>query len=138
MEEENTEEEGEKKEEEDTENDKVATADDNRIMLLVKKEMSTRYAYRETDLTAELLADRLGIHRNTLSHAINRATDYNFSQYVNSFRIKEAIRIMQKKNLDEIRIDEIYERVGFGSRTSFYRAFKQFTGLTPAEFLNND
>ena len=138
MEEDNTEEEGEKKEEEDTENDKVATADDNRIMLLVKKEMSTRYAYRETDLTAELLADRLGIHRNTLSHAINRATDYNFSQYVNSFRIKEAIRIMQKKNLDEIRIDEIYERVGFGSRTSFYRAFKQFTGLTPAEFLNND
>ena len=137
-EEDNTEEEGEKKEEEDAENDKVATADDNRIMLLVKKEMSTRYAYRETDLTAELLADRLGIHRNTLSHAINRATDYNFSQYVNSFRIKEAIRIMQKKNLDEIRIDEIYERVGFGSRTSFYRAFKQFTGLTPAEFLNND
>jgi len=138
MEEDNTEEEGEKKEEEDTENDKVATADDNRIMLLVKKEMSTRYAYRETDLTAELLADRLGIHRNTLSHAINRTTDYNFNQYVNSLRIKEAIRIMQKKNLDEIRIDEIYERVGFGSRTSFYRAFKQFTGLTPAEFLNND
>lgn len=106
-------------------------------MSLINKEMSERYAYREAGLTAESLAERLGVHRNVLSRAINRATGQNFNQYVNELRVKEAVRIMGEKDHKELRIDEVYEQVGFSSRTSFYRAFKQFTGLSPIEFLNN-
>ena len=116
----------------------AATQDDERIMSLIKKEVSERCAYREAGLTAETLAERLGVHRNMLSRAINRTTGGNFNQYVNSLRIKEAIRIMQDKAHKDIRIDEIYEGVGFGNRTSFYRAFKQFTGLSPIDYLNSN
>jgi AraC-like DNA-binding protein len=112
------------------------TAEDKRIMSLVQEEMSVRYAFREPGLTAETLADRLGIHRNTLSRAINRTTGGNFNLYVNSLRIKEAIRIMEGKHHKDLRIEDIYEGAGFGNRTSFFCIFKQFTGLSPLEYLN--
>jgi len=32
-------------------------------------------------------------------------------------------------------IDGLGEKAGFKSRTSFYRSFKEFTGLTPTQYL---
>lgn len=114
-----------------------ATEEDRRIMALVECEMNEKFAYRDAGLSVESLADRLGIHRNTLSHAVNHATGGNFSQYINSLRIKEAIRIISGTEHNELYIDELYEKIGFGNRSSFYRVFKQFTGLSPTEFQKN-
>ncbi|WP_302576285.1 helix-turn-helix domain-containing protein [Phocaeicola barnesiae] len=36
---------------------------------------------------------------------------------------------------DAVNVDTIYTQAGFGSRTTFYRQFKQLTGLTPKQFL---
>lgn len=111
-----------------------ATQKDREIMEVVESEMSTGHIYREPGLTAEMLAERLGIHRNTLSRAINQVTGNNFNQYINGYRIKEAVRLISETDRSQLYIDELYERVGFGNRTSFYRTFKQFTGLSPIEF----
>lgn len=110
------------------------TAEDLMIMSLIEAEMTGKRAYRKQNLTAESFADRLGIHRNTLSRVINKTTGDNFNQYVNSYRIKEAVRILSENNDEKIYIDELYERIGFANHTSFYRAFKQFTNLSPTEF----
>lgn len=109
------------------------TKEDEQIMLLLEKEMQN-FAYREVGLTTEILADRLGVHRNALSHAINCVTGGNFNAYINGFRIKEAVRIISQTSHKELYIDELYGQVGFGNRTSFYRSFKQLTGLSPIEF----
>ena len=61
-------------------------------------------------------------------------TGGNFNQYINSYRVKEAVRIISTTEHTKLYIDELYERVGFGNRVSFYRAFKQFTGLSPLEY----
>ena len=98
--------------------------------------MTAGNAYRNPALTAELMAEQFGIHRNLLSRAVNRSTGSNFNQYVNSFRVKEAVRIMSEKK-PQLYLDESSEQVGFNSRTSFYRAFKQKTGLSPREFQQN-
>lgn len=109
------------------------TKEDEQIMSLLEKEMQN-FAYREVGLTTEILADRLGVHRNALSHAINCVTGGNFNAYINGFRIKEAVRIISQTSHKELYIDELYGQVGFGNRTSFYRSFKQLTGLSPIEF----
>lgn len=115
----------------------LLTKEESRIMSLVESEMTENNAYRDAELSAESLAERLDIHRNALSKAINRSTGGNFSQYVNGFRIKEAVRILSEKDGGKVYIDELYERVGFSSHSSFYRAFRQFTGLSPAEYRKN-
>jgi len=106
-------------------------------MSLVEREMTENYAYRDVGLSAESLAAHLGVHRNTLSRAVNRVTGSNYYQYINGYRIKEAVRIISQNGHKELYIDELYERVGFNNRSSFYRVFKQFTGLSPTEFQKN-
>lgn len=108
--------------------------EDLRIMALADREMTENHAYREAGLTAESMADRLGVHRNSLARAISRTTGGNFSLYINGLRVKEAIRIISQTSRKELYIEELSERVGFGNRSTFSRTFKQFTGLAPLEF----
>lgn len=115
-----------------------ATDEDKRIMVLVENEMILRHVYREAGLTAESLAEHLGIHRNQLSRAINKITGENFNHYINSLRIKDAVRLISVATHKDLYINELYERVGFTNRSTFYRIFKQFTGLSPIEFLKNN
>lgn len=110
------------------------TDEDRRIMALIECEVVERSAFLEHDLTGELLAARLHVHRNNISQAVNRITKNNLNHYINSYRIKEAIKIISETDWKQLNVDELYERVGFGSRPSFYRVFKQFTGLSPVMF----
>lgn len=113
------------------------TGEDRQIMSLIEQEMTQNYLYREVGLSAESLARHLGIHRNILSRAINRVTGGNYNQYINAYRVREAVRIISQNGHKDLYIDELCERVGFSNRSSFYRVFKQFTGLSPAEFQKN-
>lgn len=110
------------------------TEEDLRIMALAENEMTEKHLYREAGLTIDSFACQLGIRRNVFSHAINKVTGGNFNQYINSYRIKEAVRIISSTERSKLYIEELYEGVGFSNRISFYRAFKQFTGLSPLEF----
>lgn len=118
---------------EEDNNDPV-TDEEIGIMERIDAEMISHHLYRETGLTAESLAERMGIHRNQLSRVINKVTGGNFNNYINSLRIKEAVRLISASTHKELYINELYERIGFTNRSTFYRIFKQFTGLSPIEF----
>lgn len=90
--------------------------------------------FSDPDLSLDLLAEKMGINRNVLSRAINAVTEKNFNQFINEYRIKETIRILSTTHQKKLSIDELYEQVGFNSRSAFYRIFKQVTGLSPNEF----
>ncbi|MDR0724417.1 MAG: helix-turn-helix domain-containing protein, partial [Prevotellaceae bacterium] len=109
----------------------VPTDEDNEIVKLVHEFMLDG-AFKGHELTLDILAKKLNINRNNLSHAINAVTGKNFNNFINEYRIKEALRIISKHQ--NLYIDELYGMVGFRSRTSFYRSFKQITGLSPREF----
>ncbi|MPN21176.1 Melibiose operon regulatory protein [bioreactor metagenome] len=53
------------------------------------------------------------------------------SEYVGNLRLEEAKRLLSDTN-DEI-IDIAYS-IGFGGLSSFYRFFKNSTGLSPAAY----
>jgi YesN/AraC family two-component response regulator len=89
-------------------------------------------AFKNSELTLDILAQKIHVNRNSLSHAINAVTGKNFNSFVNEYRIKEALRIISKT--PNPYMEELYAQVGFRSRTSFYRTFKQITGLSPREF----
>lgn len=113
------------------------TEEDKQIMSIVEQKMVAQYIYREKNLTMDELADQLGVRRHLLSRAVNRVTGVNFYQYINGYRVKEAVRIISQKGHEELHISDVYECVGFTNRTTFYRVFKQFTGLSPLEFQKN-
>nr|WP_262911102.1 helix-turn-helix domain-containing protein [Phocaeicola barnesiae] len=85
------------------------------------------------ELNISLLAKAAITNRTHLSNAINRMTGTNFSTWLAEYRVNYAIHLMTHN--DAVNVDTIYTQAGFGSRTTFYRQFKQLTGLTPKQFL---
>jgi len=86
----------------------------------------------DPNLKLQKLARKLAISPNKLSELINQTEGQNFNQFVNRLRIEHAKSLMIAD--PQISNDDIAFNSGFNSRTLFYGKFKDFTGITPAEF----
>jgi len=58
-------------------------------------------------------------------------TKKTFTQFVNEFRIRQAIRLIGKGNKS---ISEIASEVGFNNFSHFYKQFKKVTGESPSKY----
>lgn len=97
----------------------------------IESVMSDEYLYRDPDLTKEKIADKLGTNRTYLSQAINERTGMSVPQYINSYRIKEAIRILSNPS-DNTPLKAIAIDLGFNSMSTFYKLFQSSVGMTPS------
>ncbi|UGU15447.1 helix-turn-helix domain-containing protein [Sinomicrobium kalidii] len=92
--------------------------------------------YRKSDLSRELFAERIGISPGYLSEIINTNYNQNFSSLINSYRIKEAMALLQDPEFSKYSIVSVAYEVGFNSKSAFYKAFKKETGTTPSDYLS--
>ena len=86
-------------------------------------------------LRQHMLAEALGVNVYQLSEAINCICGYGFYQYVNNYRIRYAKEMIHSAKSNITSVEVLYHRCGFNNRTSFYNAFKQMVGMTPAKYL---
>jgi AraC-like DNA-binding protein/Tfp pilus assembly protein PilF len=101
---------------------------------IVNQAMTRDKLFLNTELTLESLAKELEINRSYLSQVINERFGSNFSTYLNVFRVKEARRQLSNDDFKHLSIEGIGLNCGFKSNSAFYKAFKEFTGLTPSYF----
>lgn len=103
--------------------------------LLVKLE--TDKVYRDEEITLQTLARTLKVQPWELSRVINVTMNMNFWTLINGYRIREAReRLANMPGTGQSILTICYE-VGFSSKSSFYRAFKKHTGMTPNEYLSS-
>lgn len=99
--------------------------------------MATEKPFTDGDLTLQKLSEQLAIPATHLSQVVNERLNQSFSDFINSYRVREA----QSKLLDpatkHYSILAIAEDVGFNSKSTFNAVFKKQTGLTPSEFRDN-
>lgn len=107
-------------------------------LLRCKRELEVLMArekkYLDPDLTLSKLAGYMTISTNHLSQIINGQFEKNFYDFVNHYRINEAMLLIGDKNNPGSSTLEIAFEVGFGSSSGFYHAFKKITGQTPTQF----
>jgi len=96
--------------------------------------MTEEKPYFEGDLTLQKLADRLSISPHHLSQIINDKIGQNFFDFINSYRIEEAKKLLLDPRGELLTILAISEETGFNSKSSFNNAFKKYTGQTPSQF----
>jgi AraC-like DNA-binding protein len=104
------------------------------------KETLTRHfeenkPYLKSELRLNDLAENLNLSRHHTSQIINEHFDVSFFDFVNSYRIEEAKKLLTDKN--DLIITDIIFSSGFNNRVSFYKAFKKHTGTTPSAYKNN-
>lgn len=95
--------------------------------------MTEQGIYRDNLLTKEKVADLLGTNRTYLSQVINEETGQTFTQYVNRYRLNEAIRLLGDSRTD-LPLKAISAQVGFSSMTTFYKMFRDNIGMSPKEY----
>lgn len=101
----------------------------------LNKLMEKEELWRNPDLSLEDLAARLGTNRTTLTQVIQRESKKGYKEFINRFRMEEFIKIMNKK--PRMNIQEEFFKVGFRSKATAIRHFKEYTGFTPTDYLRN-
>lgn len=106
------------------------------IFSRIEDAMKSDKVYREQNLTRERLAEIVGTNRTYLTKVINDNTGNSFSQYIYSYRLREAIQILSSPEM-EVPLKAVYLHVGFSSNNTFYKLFKDEVGMTPAQYREN-
>jgi AraC-like DNA-binding protein len=94
--------------------------------------------FTDPEISLPGIARALNISINHLSQVINEMAGTHFNDYINAFRIEEAKQILRSEDYKRLTIDAIAMKAGFRSKTPFYRAFKEYTGMTPKQYLSID
>jgi AraC-like DNA-binding protein len=116
------------------EREKEAPAEWNEVLGQLRGHMELRRPWLEPDLTLEQLAAQLKLRPKLLSQAINEGLGQNFFEFINTYRIGEAKRLLTNPADKKITVLEVLYQVGFNSKSSFNTVFKKQTGMTPSEF----
>ncbi|MDZ7724783.1 MAG: helix-turn-helix domain-containing protein [candidate division KSB1 bacterium] len=92
------------------------------------------FTYLNPDLTFEHLSEMTHIPLRSLSEVLNRTLNQNFYEFINSYRIQEAISMFSDPSARHSTILETLYSVGFNSKSSFNHFFKKSTGMTPSQY----
>lgn len=111
----------------------VSFAEKSEIMRLIQQVIRERKLYLDPNLKLENCARKLHVPARKLSQVIHETYGQSFTKFINDFRINEAVRILNTNK--NISFEELGYNVGFNSRSTFNRAFKLHTGLTPREYI---
>lgn len=84
------------------------------------------------DVTVESVASDLGMSRQTLYRRL-KDEGVTFAQVLDALRCRMASDYLSAR---KVSINETAYLVGFSEASSFVRAFRRWTGVTPAEFRN--
>lgn len=97
--------------------------------------MEEHKVFLDPELTLTELAKKLNTNPSLLSKVINSCFQVSFNDYVNQFRVQEAILLMADSRYKNLNLLAIAYDAGFNSKSTFNRAFKKVTGHNPKNYL---
>ncbi|MBX2826568.1 MAG: helix-turn-helix transcriptional regulator [Flavobacteriaceae bacterium] len=95
--------------------------------------MRQRKLYLKPDLSLKDLADHINLPPREVSLVINRHSNKNFANFINSYRIEEAKKLLETGNAKS-KIISVAHDSGFNNLSTFNVAFKAMTNKTPTQY----
>lgn len=109
----------------------------NAALSKLKQYMVEEKPFLNPSLTIQDVAVAIEIPVRDLSLLINHKLEQHFYDFVNTYRIENAMDILKDAAKSKVTILEILYEVGFNSKSSFNTAFKKHTGDTPTSYRKN-
>jgi AraC-like DNA-binding protein len=105
-----------------------------KTLAVLEKVVHQDRLFLNPELTLSDVVKATGIPQKTISAVLNQHAGKSFNEFVNQYRIEELKKRLLKSQ-SHLTITGIAFECGFNSQATFQRTFKQFTGVSPTEFL---
>jgi AraC-like DNA-binding protein len=99
--------------------------------------MQTERLFENPNLTLTDVADKLKTNPKQVSQIVNQGFQLNFNDFVNQYRTEAILEKFQKGEQRQKTLLALALECGFNSKSTFNRAFKKSTGLSPQHYLKN-
>jgi tetratricopeptide (TPR) repeat protein len=103
-------------------------------MLLIMEDSSIIF---DSEFSLAKLSVLLQCNHVAVSQIINTTFKKNFRMLLNSYRIKEAQKLLSSPEAGKYTIEAVANTVGFKSPNAFRQAFKNITGLSPGFYFRS-
>ena len=113
-------------------NKTISTEEADAIASKLEVLFNEKKIYKNPELKLSDVADELAISPHSLSQYLNDNLGKRFSAFVNTYRIAAAEEML--KEYHQLTLEAIGQECGFKSNSSFYAAFKDLKGMTPARY----
>jgi len=104
------------------------------LIAQIEKEMQGTRIYCDADLTLDQLSEAVNIPSRKLSQIIKAGYGKNFYEFVNTYRVEEAKRLLISPEYRDRTILEVYLDAGFNSKSVFNTFFKKAENMTPSQY----
>ena len=104
------------------------------IYVYIVSQIEEHKLYLDDQLKLDWLADELEIKAAYISVTLKENNFDNFKMFVNYLKVKKAKELINSGYLRKYNIEALSKACGFKATNSFYRIFKNETGLTPKMF----
>lgn len=83
------------------------------------------------EITLKTIANMFYVNESYLSRCFKQNTGFNFSEYLNKYRVKKAVELLEEtdKNITKVALS-----VGFNSSNHFCKIFKKIMGCSPLQY----
>lgn len=100
----------------------------------LKRLMDEEKLFLDPDISREKVARILSTNKQYLSEAITQYAGLTFTNYIIAFRLSYACNLLLHTSDT---IESVASQSGFSSARTFYRLFRQKTGVSPTQFRLN-
>lgn len=112
----------------------IAESKTSKQLAFFEKFIAEEKNYLDPQISLEKSADALNVNKSYLSRILNQELNISFNDYVNKLRVEEAKNILDETEFANYTLSAIGLEAGFNSKSTFYSAFKKFTGKTPSDY----
>ncbi len=99
-----------------------------------KKLKKNKHLLKYLPISLQSLSKKLSISSHMLSQIINEKMNKNFWDFINTYRIEEAKKLLRDPKRANQKILSIAFDVGFNTKTAFNNTFKKYTKMTPSQY----
>ena len=97
--------------------------------------INTEKPYLSESFNIDDIAEKLDIPKHHVYYCFSNFFDKKFTKLRTELRVKHAKDLLLTDEINISSLEGIWTKSGFSSKTSFFTSFKEETGLTPKEYL---
>lgn len=100
----------------------------------VQMGMEVQKLFLKQNLNIDEFSKRISLPVKEVSAVINKHYGTNFFEFMNSYRVEEAKRLLSDSQHADMTVMDVLLQAGFNSKSAFHRFFNRLVGMSPTEF----